>query len=130
MADKTKFLLSQWLNENWRSIAFIVYCAICLFDFIIMPGIVEAMNKSIDPAAAAKIATQFSDPTVQLEIIKQLTTKRTWVPLTMDGAAAFHFAFGAILTGAAWTRGMEKVEIAKRSRIKGSATTPDNPDDN
>lgn len=119
-----------WMNENWRSVAFIVYCAICLFDFIIMPGIYEATNKTIDPAAAAAIAKQFTDPAVQQEILQKLLTKREWVPLTMAGAAAFHFAFGAILTGAAWTRGMVQVEQAKRARpqIPPSSVTPDNPD--
>jgi hypothetical protein len=111
--------------------SFIVYFIICLFDFVIMPTVYESMNKEIEPRSAAEIALQFSDPMVQQEIIRQLTEKRSWQPLTMDGAAAFHFAFGAILGGAAWGRSQENVaRIRTRStRRKNSAVTPDNPDD-
>lgn len=117
--------ISVWLRDNWRSLAFVVYFVICVFDFIIMPGIYELTNKHIDAQAIAALALQFKDPTVQIEIIKSFSIKRAWVPLTMDGAATFHLAFGALLTSAAYTRGKEKIEQIKKSVNRLSVDKPD-----
>lgn len=117
--------VSGWLRENWRSLAFVVYFVICIFDFIIMPGIYEVVNKHIDPAEVAKLALQFKDPSVQIEMIKSFATKRVWIPLTMDGGSTFHLAWGALLTGAAWTRGREKVEQIKSAARPNKVDNPD-----
>ena len=136
--QKSSAGVTNWLRENWRTLAFLTYFFICLFDFIIMPALIESSNKAVDGDTAVKLALQFKEASVQIEIIKQLTIKRAWVPLTMGGAAAFHFAFGAILTSAAYTRGKEKLALlnnriydnddAERESIPQASTTPDNPD--
>lgn len=113
---------SLWLAENWRSLAFLIYGAICLFDFIIMPGIYQTFNHHLDPQAVVNLALKFTDPSIQAEIIKTFGTKITWVPLTMDSGAAFHYAFGVILGAASWTRGKEKIaQIQQKNQV-------DNPD--
>lgn len=113
---------SLWMAENWRSVAFLIYAAICLFDFIIMPGIYQAFNHHLDPDAVVKLALMFKDTTTQIEVLKTFGSKITWVPLTMAEGAAFHYAFGVILGAASWTRGQEKIaKIQQGSKV-------DNPD--
>ena len=127
--DDHKTTITIWLKNNWRQVAFIIYFAICLFDFVIMPGIISLNNKLIDIDAITKIALQFKDPSVQIEIIKSLTTKQVWVPLTMNSSASFHLAWGALLTSVAFSHGREQLQHVKN--VAFAATTSgkvDNPD--
>jgi hypothetical protein len=51
----------------------------------------------------------------QPEFIRTILAPRTWTPLTLQGGGLFHLSFGAILTGAAYTRGLEKIEKIRRN---------------
>lgn len=117
--------ISNWFRENWRTLAFITYSTICIFDFIIMPVIYQVFNSSVDPATLAQLAQQFKDPNVQQEFLRLYGTKAVWIPITMAAGGTFHMAFGGILTAAGWTRGNEKIAMIKQGLV---STTPDNPD--
>jgi hypothetical protein len=63
-------------------------------------------------------------PEDQLQAVVQLTRRTSWTPLTVSDGSAFHFAFGAILGVAAWTRG--RVQEA-RVRTTGESGGEDDP---
>jgi len=65
----------NYLNQHWKTIAALVYMAITVFDFIIIP-IFMSYNF-----------------TSHSEYI------HSWMPFTLRGAGLFHLSFGAILTG-------------------------------
>ncbi len=128
-----KLGVTLWLAENWRSLAFVTYMAICLFDFIIMPMVFQVFNQHIDPATLIQLSLQYHDPEIQRQIIQTFGTKLIWSPLTLQGAGSFHVAFGAILTAAGFTRGQEKIatinaQSASNTPIVPQASTqPDKP---
>jgi cation transporter-like permease len=70
-------------KNYWRPLAAVTYLLICLFDFIIGPIFWTVMQ---------------AGPTLM-----------QWVPLTLQNNGLFHLSFGAILSTAAYTRGMEKI---------------------
>lgn len=107
-------MLLQNLRDFWRPIAAIIYLSICIFDFVIMPVFIEISNDKLDPAAIIKISMEFKDKDIQLKFIDTFAEKRTWNPLTLLGGGMFHLSFGAIVGAAAFTRGLEKRELAKR----------------
>lgn len=119
--------ISNWFRENWRSLAFLTYCTICVFDFIVMPVVYQIFNNAVDPAALLAMVQQLKDPNVQLEFLRLYGTKTAWVPITMGAGGTFHLAFGGILTAAGWTRGNEKIAMINQG-IGAASTTPDNPD--
>ena len=100
----------NWWSENWRPMSALVYLLICMFDFIIMPTVYEISNKKIDQASVVEYALRFSEPAVQSQVIETMSAKRAWSPITLEATGLLHIAFGALLTGAAWTRGQEKIE--------------------
>ena len=106
MATK-RHLISIWLRDNWRSLAFATYFLICITDFIIMPIVYAALG-SQDIATLVQLSLQYKDPTVQIEFLK-LYGAKIWVPMTMMGSGSFHLAYGSLLTAAGWTRGQEKI---------------------
>lgn len=121
----TKFTrISNWLRENWRTLAFLAYIVICIFDFIVMPIIYQYFNTSLDPAVITQLAGQYKDPNVQIQFLKLYGAKQAWLPVTLGANGAFHFSFGTLLTAAGWTRGQEKIACIN----KGIGVTPDNPD--
>lgn len=98
------------LQKYWRPAAAIVYLVICLFDFIIAPAWVGMTEESlVDRINAIK----HLDPNVQMIFAAK---ESKWEPLTLMGNGMFHLAFGAILTGAAVTRGFEKTEREKTKK--------------
>lgn len=115
--------LSFWLAENWRTLAFLIYGAICLFDFIIMPGIFQAFNHAIDPEKAVQLALQFHDTQTQISVIHAFGEKIYWSPLTLQGGGTFHIAFGSLLTAAGWTRGQEKIAAINQG-VNGAHVAP------
>lgn len=104
---------------NWRVLAGYVYLSICLFDFIVMPIIVH-VNTLDTKEVVREFLFDMEDRKFALELIDRADTSR-WQPLTLSGGGLFHLSFGAILTGAAVTRGFERTEMAKRNgRIEQS----------
>jgi hypothetical protein len=110
-----KYIKSQeerWYQRIWRPCLAFVYIAIVLFDFVIMPVYVEYHNKGIDLSKIQELDKL--SPVSQVEAIKQINLgQRAWEPLTLVAGGLFHIAMGAILTGAAVTRGMEKTQTLK-----------------
>ena len=70
-----------WMKSYWRPAMAWLYMAICAFDFIIAP-----------------ILTMFLSGLFHFTYVP-------WKSITLDNGGMIHFAFGAILGVAAWTRG-------------------------
>lgn len=102
----------KWYKKAWRPALAFVYAGIVIFDFIIMPTIIELTNKTITNEQAVVLALKFTDPIIQVQSLQSFTAKRTWNPLTLLGGGMFHLSFGVLLTGAAITRGLEKKQHA------------------
>ena len=107
----SSFTINSVMEENilksyWRPVCAVVYLIICLFDFLVMP-IIYANTIDHDPIFQ-QINSMESDK-AQVALINKLDfSKQAWEPITLGGAGTFHLAFGALLTGAAVTRGLEK----------------------
>lgn len=110
-----RYLKSQkeeWYQKVWRPCLAFVYIAVVLFDFIIMPVYVEYHNRGVDLSKIQDLDKL--SPVSQVEAIKQINLgERAWEPLTLGAGGLFHIAMGAILTGAAVTRGLEKTQTIK-----------------
>ena len=107
-----------WYKKMWRPTLAGTYIVICVFDFLIMPISIEASNRrESNNAQAVELALKFKEPTAQIQALKTFSEDRTWSPLTLMGGGMFHVAFGALLTGAAVTRGLEKKEHASKGVI-------------
>jgi hypothetical protein len=108
--------LEAGFKKYWRPIAAYVYLGICIFDFVGMPIIMEVQNRQVNSEAFAELRL-LDDKDVRIEALKQLDLGRVeWKPLTLEGGAIFHVAFGAILGVAAWTRGAEKTAAINQGR--------------
>lgn len=106
-----------WYKKMWRPMLAITYIIIVIFDFMIMPIVIENFNERGSDAQAVELALKFSEPSAQIQALKTFAEKRSWSPLTLMGAGMFHVAFGALLTGAAVTRGMEKKQHASNGKF-------------
>lgn len=88
-----------WVNKKWRPLMAMQYIAVCCADFMIFPilwSVLQAiMHQTITP----------------------------WDPLTLKGAGLYHFAMGAILGVAAWSRGQEKITAMNMMGMTTSTTT-------
>lgn len=82
---------NEWIQNRWRPITAIVYLIICVFDFMIFP-VMWSLFLHLTASPDLSIA---------------------WDPLTLKGAGMFHLSFGAILGVSAYTRGQEKVQMAR-----------------
>ena len=76
----------DWMTSKWRPMMAMVYMAINVFDFIVMPIFYNLL--------------QFWNPGQAVS---------AYVPITLQGGGLYHISMGAILGIAAWTRGKEKV---------------------
>lgn len=107
--------LEAGFKKYWRPIAAYVYLGICIFDFAVMPAYMGIKNYEVNSAAFAEIRTL--EQNVQIKALEQLDLGRAeWKPLTLEGGALFHLAFGAILGVSAWTRGAEKTAAINQGR--------------
>ncbi len=108
--------ISKWLRSMWRPLSAVTYLAICIFDFIVAPYLIQAQPH--DLAEIFRYVLQM--PTEQQsEALAIMYAKGQWSSLTLQGGGLFHIAFGAILGAAAWTRGMEKREAIVVDRASG-----------
>ena len=108
--------LEHKYKKFWRPIAAYVYLLICFIDFAGMPIYMQILNQGVNHAAFAEVQALESEA-VQLKALDKLDLGRNvWQPLTLEGGALFHLAFGAILGVAAWTRGTEKTTAIQNGR--------------
>ena len=108
--------ISKWLRSMWRPLSAVTYLAICIFDFIVAPYLIQAQPHNL--AEIFQYVLQM--PTEQQsEALAIMYAKGQWSSLTLQGGGLFHIAFGAILGAAAWTRGMEKREAVVVERASG-----------
>ena len=91
------FFIWMQKDEGWKAIMAIIYAAICIFDFIVVPSWIGINRKDISMDLITGMAT--IDPSVQIELIK--AAYREHEPFTLQGGGLFHLAFGALLTGSA-----------------------------
>ena len=103
-----------WYKKVWRPMLAVVYALIVVFDFVVMPIIVEQNNQRTTDDKAVELALKFTESSSQIQALKTFAETRKWEPLTLMGGGMFHIAFGALLTGAAVTRGLEKKEHANK----------------
>ena len=82
----------DWMTSKWRPMMAMVYMAINVFDFIVMPVFYNLL--------------QFWTQGQQIS---------AYQALTLQGGGLIHIAFGAILGISAYTRGQEKVEAIKNT---------------
>lgn len=106
--------LEHRYKKFWRPIAAYIYLAICIVDFAAMPVYMQVSNQGVNHAAFAEVRL-LEDPAVQMKALDKLDLgKKDWRPITLEGGALFHLAFGAILGVSAWTRGSEKTAAINR----------------
>lgn len=118
----------KWYQKWWRPCVAFVYLGILILDFAVMPILYELDRP--DPARAVTLALQFEKPAAQVQALQTLQAQRNWAPITILGGGLFHVAMGAILAGAAITRGMEKRQriqtFGSRYGIGGGGMMMDN----
>lgn len=105
--NKIKKTNENGFQKYWRPAVAVVYLLICIFDFIIAPSWVGLQRETTE-----QLVKSIKDLPTETQIILATDAPR-WEPLTLMGGGFFHIAFGAIITGAAVTRGMEKTARAK-----------------
>jgi hypothetical protein len=91
----------DWMTTKWRPMMAVTYMMINIFDFILFPVMFTIV--------------QFWETQAANDAFRQ------WQPLSLQGGAFIHLAFGAILGISAWTRGQEKVEAVKSKQETASA---------
>jgi len=99
--------------HNWRTMAGYVYLIICIFDFLVMPAIIQASNADTKEFIIELIKEQ-TDKEFVLDVTDRASDAH-WQPVTLIGGGLFHLSFGAILTGAAVSRGRERTEMVKHN---------------
>lgn len=99
-----------WYKRTWRPVCAFVYLTICIFDFIIMPIVTSAYANDISTTEMYRDIHNLASVQAQvaaIQIMPELRNKE-WEPATLGAGGMMHLAFGALLTGSAITRGMEK----------------------
>lgn len=98
--------------RNWRVLAAYVYLLICIFDFVAMPVITQVIASKNKETIVELVKEQ--DSKVIVEGLDKISAQQ-WEPITVKGGGMFHISFGAILTGAAVTKGFERREMVRNN---------------
>lgn len=77
----------NWINRTWRPLMACQYMLVCIADFFLFPIAWSA-----------------------LQVYASGSVTTPWQPITLQGAAVYHLAMGAILGIAAYGRTKEKIE--------------------
>jgi len=93
------------LGKYWKVACAVVYLVICIFDFLIMPGMLTQFSENIDYTQLFEQVNKLENYQAQVALLNKVSYEvQTWKPLTLQGAGMFHIAFGAILTGVAMSQ--------------------------
>ena len=103
------------LKQYWRPAMAVLYLLLCFLDYAVRPVVNELGAKDFNLAETVAIVRDLN-PALQIEALEIASTHEKWPPILSEFV---HMAFGAILTGAAITRGMEKTARVKKSSSVG-----------
>ena len=86
--------INNIIDVHWRNWAALVYLFICLCDFFVGPLWWNLLmwDSCADVTAKGKVCDA-----------------SRWTPLTLQGGAMFHLAFGAILGATSWNKHKENI---------------------
>ena len=104
--EKTK---DSWYQKTWRPATAGVYLLLCVIDYVIRPLINSAIQKNFSLVDVVSEIINL-DPSVQVQILETMSSMGTIPPILHEYV---HLSFAAILGGAAWTRGQEKINRIK-----------------
>ena len=96
----------SFLQKYWRPSMAILYLFLCLLDYGVRPVVNQYYANKFDLSATVE-AIQPLDPAVQVKALEIAARNEIWPPILNEFV---HLAFGAILTAAATTRGLEKMK--------------------
>jgi hypothetical protein len=82
------FAEDDFMTSRWRPAMGWSYLAICLFDFLAAPLLVNILQVTSHGLGAQAI----------------------WQPVTLQGGGLFHMAMGSVLGITSWMRGAEKIQ--------------------
>lgn len=107
-------------KQYWRPAMAILYLLLCFLDYAVRPIVNELSAKNFDLAETVAVI-QNLNPSLQVTALEIASTHEKWPPILSEFV---HMAFGAILTGAAITRGMEKTARVKKTSTLGRRIKP------
>ena len=96
----------SFIQKYWRPSMAILYLTLCLLDYGVRPIVNQYYAKQFDLPTVVE-AIKPLEPVVQVKALEIAARNEIWPPILND---MFHLAFGAILTAAATTRGLEKMK--------------------
>lgn len=108
----TKMSAPNWMASHWKPASAFAYTLICFCDFVIFPSY-AGLNKVDILVLVGQIKDL--DVSVQLQLIRAAT--QGYEPFTLRGSGLFHLAFGALLTGAAISRGVDGIVYGKDGAV-------------
>ncbi len=101
-----------FFQKYWRPAVAALYLMLCLLDYGVRPLVNQYYAKQFDLSATVE-AIKPLEPSVQVKALEIAARNEIWPPILND---MVHLAFGAILSAAATTRGMEKIQRAKNGK--------------
>jgi hypothetical protein len=103
----------NWMMVNWKPMYALIYSIVCLADFVVFPAWVGIHR--VNYFELLEAVSKF-DPKVQAELIH--VAMKSWEPFTLKGTGLFHLASGALLTGAAITKGPDSNAVFTDKGLK------------
>ncbi len=94
------------IQKYWRPSVAILYLILCLLDYGVRPIVNQYYAKQFDLTVTVE-AIKPLESVVQVKALEIAARNEIWPPILNE---FFHLAFGAILTAAATTRGLEKMK--------------------
>lgn len=85
-------------RSKWKQLCAYVYLTICLFDFMVMPLVVEWQHEYVRSTIIHAVEQSTRSDEVVIKTIEKVSLD-DWHSLTLTFGGLFHITFGAILTG-------------------------------
>lgn len=101
----------NFIQKYWRPSMAVLYLLLCSLDYGIRPVANQYYAKQFDLATTVQEIKDL-EPATQIRALEIASRNEIWPPILNEFV---HLAFGAILTGAAVTRGLEKVNREKNT---------------
>lgn len=109
-----------FLQKYWRPAAAVLYLSLCFLDYAVRPIVNQYYARDFD-LVTATIAIEKLEPATQVRALEIASRNELWPPIMNEFV---HLAFGAMLSAAATTRGMEKIQ---REKNRAGSDVPGRP---